>query len=394
MQCSDQLITPNDEMRRYYSAAYSRMPGYVLPAHYFEIPFWIPLCAGLLPASEYTHELHVIEDLDGSVAFMRSRPHATFLFSVLEANVAFVRRLAERSGAPIVVGGYTNPSEFAHLPNVRYLAGIDELEVAFDIVDPEGLTDYRMFAGQECIPRMSLSTGCSFRCTFCTVPTTVLQTPPERVSDLAATFEPLTFRLIFLDDKSFGDASNWESICEVHDTVRAYNPDFEGFIIQTPPSLAARPGFLERCAELGVRYVEFGVETVDASQLRRLRKPYRRKHLDRAMELAASLDLGVIPNLIIGIPGDDTEQTVAWIQENVQQIPVVNVNWLAVHYANERGDPGVTGQTIADRDQNSRDKTWLTCAEAAAGWDAARRMYDATCPGWHSHDAVALSLVS
>lgn len=78
MQCSDQLITPNDEMRRYYSAAYSRMPGYVLPEHYFEIPFWIALCAGLLPASEYTHELHVVEDLDRSVAFMRSRPHATF----------------------------------------------------------------------------------------------------------------------------------------------------------------------------------------------------------------------------------------------------------------------------------------------------------------------------
>jgi hypothetical protein len=158
--------------------------------------------------------------------------------------------------------------------------------------------------------------------------------------------------------------------------------------------LAARPGFLERCAELGVRYVEFGVETVDASQLRRLRKPYHRKHLDRAMELAASLDLGVIPNFIIGIPGDDTEQTVAWVEENVEQIPVVNINWLAVHYGNERGDPGVIGQTIADRDQNSRDKTWLTCDEAAAAWDAARRIYDATCPGWRSHDAMVLSLVS
>lgn len=100
--------------------------------------------------------------------------------------------------------------------------------------------------------------------------------------------------------KSFGDASNWESICEVHDAVRAYN-------------------------------------------------------------------------------GAD---------------PVVNINWLAVHYANERGDPSVTGQTIADRDQNSGDKTWLTCHEAAVAWDAARRIYDATCPGWRSHDAMALSLVS
>jgi hypothetical protein len=69
-------------------------------------------------------------------------------------------------------------------------------------------------------------------------------------------------------------------------------------------------------------------------------------------------------------------------------------NWLAVHYANERGDPGVTGQTIADRDQNSGDKTWLTCDEVAASWDAARRIYDATCPGWHSHDGMTLSLVS
>lgn len=54
VQCSDKLITPSDEMRRYYSAAYSRMPGYVLPEHSFEIPFWIALSAGLPPARRLT----------------------------------------------------------------------------------------------------------------------------------------------------------------------------------------------------------------------------------------------------------------------------------------------------------------------------------------------------
>lgn len=98
-----------------------------------------------------------------------------------------------------------------------------------------------------------------------------------------------------MDDKSFGDTKNWRSLGEVGEHLREINPGFFGFIVQMPPSLAARHGFLEQCRDLGVRYVEFGVETADNALLRYLRKPFRVRHLDRACEIVR--DLGMYAGL-------------------------------------------------------------------------------------------------
>lgn len=52
---------------------------------------------------------------------------------------------------------------------------------------------------------------------------------------------------------------------------------------------------------MGVRYVEFGVETVDDVLLKWLQKPFSVKHLHRACSIARRLGIYVIPNLIIGM---------------------------------------------------------------------------------------------
>ena len=108
-----------------------------------------------------------------------------------------------------------------------------------------------------------------------------------------------------------------------------------GFIVQTPPSIAARPGFLEKCYEMGVRYVEFGVETVDDALLKWLQKPFSVMHRRRACAIARDLGIYVVPNLIIGIPGDIYSGSIEWLEDNVDIVPVVNVNWLAVHHGND-----------------------------------------------------------
>lgn len=134
---------------------------------------------------------------------------------------------------------------------------------------------------------------------------------------------------------------------------------------------------------MGVRYVEFGVEVVNDDVLKYLRKPFRTKHLAAACVEARRLGLYVIPNLIMGIPGDDYAGTIAWIEANVDIVPVVNVNWLATHFGNTRGDLGLPAETFADRDQNSTSKTWLTPEQVQTGMQAIERVYDLTDTYWN-----------
>jgi hypothetical protein len=66
----------------------------------------------------------------------------------------------------------------------------------------------------------------------------------------------------------------------------------------------------------------------------------------------------VIPNLII--------------------VPVVNINWLSLHFSNVSGDLGLPVHGVHDRDQNSSTKSWLTAEEEAAGWDMVDHVYRLT----------------
>ncbi|MER7046345.1 radical SAM protein [Streptomyces jumonjinensis] len=383
VQFSDRLLTPIDIMRRYYRYAYSAMPGYVLPPHYMEIPFWIPLISGMLPDELYRKSLHIATDQDELIRLAQATDEDTvFLFSVLETNLRYVKDFVSRVRRPTVLGGYTDPAEFSGHDHVRYLGGLDELGSQFPGVRRSATPDYRLFAGDHVIPRFSLSSGCSFRCNFCSVPTQLTLTPVDRVAENAEAYRPLSFELVYVDDKSFGEARNWRSLGDVGRRISAYNPGFLGFIVQTPPSLACRDGFIQECWDMGVRYIEFGLEICDDRWLAHLRKPFRMRHVEQAMELATAAGMKVVPNLIFGIPGADYTGTVDWISRNAAHIPAVNVNWLAVHQGNERGGLGLPHREQGNSDEHSDRKTWLSESERDHGWQAIRRIYAATAPGF------------
>lgn len=369
-------------MREYYRRSYARMRGYHYPKHFMEIPYWIPILSSMLPPNRFLRELQVVENIEEAEArFRDANDDTVFAMSVLDANLPFVRQLAA-TGARLILGGYTDPSQFVGNDRVRYLSEPGELVPLLEGARPVGVLDYSLFEGLACIPRFSLSSGCSFRCAFCTVPDKLVLASPHSLRQEAAALAGLEYALVFMDDKSFGDAPNWSLLGRVGDWLRADNEAFEGFIIQTPPSLAAKPGFLDACRDMGVRYVEFGVETVNDPLLRYLRKPFRVRHLMKACEAARRLGLYVIPNFIIGIPGDDYVSTLAWLRDNVDIVPVMNVNWLALHYGNVRGDLGLPMKEVEDRDQNSSRKTWLSPLEERRGWEAIDEMYYITDQYW------------
>ena len=378
VQFSDNLLTPDSLMRDYYRRAYGKMDGYYFPKHYMEIPFWIPKIAGALSPDKYTKSLHVVEDMGASTEILQQRPAAErILFSVMDANVQQVHQIARAVDRPMVLGGYTNPDEFSGYRHVRYLSALGDLTEVLE-VKLDSPPDYSLFKGEKCIPRLTLSEGCLFRCSFCTVPTTLTVASPGKIEEQVEALKPLDFKLIFIDDKSFGQAKNWRSIRDVFGQARRYNQGFLGFIVQTPPSLALKDGLMEEAFGLGVKYMEFGVETVNDEYLALLNKPYRLRHLNEACERARRVGLKIIPNFILGIPGDDYKSTIEWVRQNRDIIPVVNVNFLAVHFGNERGKLPWEAQAVSDRDQNVAQKSWLSQDDLTLMRDAMETIYEIT----------------
>lgn len=380
VQFSDELLTPESIMRDYYRRAYAQLDGYYYPRHFMEIPYWIPLISGMLSPETYQQSLYIVEDLDQAIDYLHARPATeSLLFSVLDANVNQVHKVIQNVPNRAILGGYTNPADFSTYEHVRYLNSLGELPGVLKVT-LGAPPNYRLFEGLKCIPRLSLSTGCEFKCAFCTVPTTLTLSSLGEIREQVDALRPLDFKLIFLDDKSFGQAKNWRSIHQVADQVRTYNDRFLGFIVQTPPSLALRNGLMEEAFALGVKYMELGVEIVDDDQLRLLNKPFRVHHLNEVCNRARQIALKIIPNIILGIPGVSYESTVEWIYENRDVIPVININFLAVHYGNERGTLPWNGLTTADRDQNSMEKSWLNTRDLMRMQAVMEEIYRITSP--------------
>ena len=226
---------------------------------------------------------------------------------------------------------------------MTFLDSPAELPAHLPGIDINATPDNRLFEGQEVIPRLTLSTGCLFACEFCMVPRKV-ETPAEsKVWEQVESFKPLGFDLVYLDDKTFGQAPNWRMIGDIRDEIRKYNPDFKGFIIQTTANVAAGDarkddGNSEAFHELGVKYTEIGVESVNPETFQAMRKPYHLKHLETVMEKARDLGMPIIPNFIFGHPLDigRYDNFAAWTEEHRDVIAAVNVNFLSVLFVSFR----------------------------------------------------------
>jgi hypothetical protein len=145
IQFSDKLLTPNSIMRDYYRKAYTNMDGYYFPEHYMEIPFWIPTIAGILPDRRYDKSLHIVENLDASIEFLREKPeNEKMLFSVMDASVRQTHHIAQNVDRQMIMGGYVNPSEFLQYHHVRYVNALGELTEVFE-VQLDSPSDYRLY---------------------------------------------------------------------------------------------------------------------------------------------------------------------------------------------------------------------------------------------------------
>lgn len=364
VQPSTNLISPDNKALDYYRQVYDKVDGFHIPSeHYMEIPLWIAMLTGKL----YQHRcsLHVCDDVNYTSTFIRTYytgADGVVMMSVLDVNKHIVRELVENcADAWFILGGYIDPSYFGGLKNVTWLNSIDELERLMPYY-ADAPPNYSLFAGQRTIPRLTLSRGCLHRCKFCTVETNLVLENTTSVSDQVMALKGLEFELVYLNDKTFGQAENWSLLRSVYATIRDFNPQFKGFVVQTtvPYALKYAQTWYEN---YHVRALEVGVEVPDDEFLAKMNKPYRMARLDDLME---RLPVGMlfIPNLIFGMPHDDYLATENWYLNHQKDITFVNPYVLS-YYDNAKGDIIADGQERDEEDSNENvlDRTWLTPIE-------------------------------
>lgn len=370
----------------------------------WELPMWAALLNGSVP----------VDCVAGRPLFGRSEvdtlfdyygPHVTgykhVALSLMECNRNQVTELVHRlrdTGVTVLMGGYTDPGELAEEQHVRWYPSIRECVVDLGY-KYTGEYNYSLFGNFPCMPRLRMSTGCSNRCKFCDVPNEVVEEPWESVVQQAKSFEPLVFKLVYLDDKTFGQASNWRRLPEVRSVIKRYNQEFDGFIIQTTAVEVLKWGHSDWdvLREAGVRFVELGLETADAEILKAMRKPHNPVQMSKAVQrVTAELGPGRVGlNLMVGLPGATKAsygRTLGWVHYHMHyqgdwtpgftepltpgpgHLGYVNCYWLSL-YRNTALGRSMKAEGDGDLYDNSGEKSWAKAS--VHGW-----FYDAVlCDG-------------
>jgi len=309
-QVSNSLINPENgsTAEKFYNTFWDEKhkDGFYRPEHFFELPVWIAEIVYTLP-EDVEPMLHIVTDEQAEL------PDADYyLFSVLDVNRQIVQQIIyDNPQKQFNIGGYIEFDKyFLDYTNVACFASVRDFAVYHDFDYRYG-TDYSLFAGMECVPRLTLSTGCRHRCKFCIVPNEVVEKTATNVWAQVYSFieAKLKFKLVYLNDKTFGQADNHRDLEMYYKVIKYNNPEFEGFIVQTT---AAKVGELPKTVwqDCHIKIVEIGVETYNDSLLQQYRKPAREVDIDGAVTTLAGLGVKVIANIILGLPGE-TSQTYA-----------------------------------------------------------------------------------
>lgn len=318
-------------MTQYYNKLYSGVrEGYTRPNDFWEIPQWISNVAYMVPDSD----VYVIRDISEAEKFINSSQYKMALFSVMDVNKDEVRRLAEnnRSNTKIGIGGYSDMSMFHGIKNVQLFTDLKQLSQYLNVPYKKGY-NFKHFTGVKCIPRLTLSSGCLHKCTFCVIPKNLSETDKEAIDQQVESFKNLNASLIYIDDKTFGQAGNYFYLVNIFDKMKSNNPDFEGFIIQTT-ALQMRKLNASWLKAAGIKYIELGIESYNNAILKRYKKPANEQIIDDAVEKIRDAGINFIPNIIVGFP-EETYQTYKhtydFIVRNSDIISHMNIYNLAVY---------------------------------------------------------------
>ena len=338
VQFSNELLNQEEDSRakRYYDKLYSGVrKGYYRLKDFWEIPKWITYVNNI---QQYT-DVYIVRNIDEAKQFLPKAGYDKVLFSNLDINAQYIKELVEGYNGDIIAGGYGEGlTELSKYPNVKVYKDIKELasEEGRPLASLSGI-NYRNFYNSNVIPRLTMSAGCLFKCAFCNIPKEIKIIPKEQINLEIKEIAHLNPELVYIDDKTFGQADNYEYISKANKSLKSQATNFKGFIIQTSASQFNKftDEFLQ---ESGIKYVEIGIESFNDKILKDIHKPASEKSILEAVEKARKNNIAVIPNIIIGLPGETVgtyKHTIDFIKQNSDVISHLNIYNLALYPGTE-----------------------------------------------------------
>jgi len=337
VQFYSELLTRNEnpQAKEYYDKLYRTRRGYNRFGPVWEIPVWIAEMKRNFPDADVVFAK--------SIADVQSKQgnYTHLAFSAMDCNVDLIREIADGFSGTVIAGGYVENTRLTDLQNVFWFHSVQNCCNFFGVEYKPGI-DYSDFAGAKTIARLTLSTGCKHKCKFCIQPDDVKKTPIDDVYQQADEICKLNSPLVYVNDKTFGQAENFWLLPKLFGYIADNMVDytFDGFIVQTTASqlLKLDDDFL---VASGIRYVELGIETYNNAILADMRKPANEKLIDAATKKLRRLGIRLIPNILIGLP-DETQttysRTLHWLSANADVISHLNIYNLVVYCDAEIAD--------------------------------------------------------
>jgi len=168
-------------------------------------------------------------------------------------------------------------------------------------------------------------------------------------------FSDLDYRLVYIDDKTFGQSPNYRILKEL--SKYSHRKDFNGFIVQTTTGLVAKKA--KEFREINVKVAEIGLETYNDSILRKYRKPSSEKFIRESVDAANKNDLMLIANIIIGLPGETEEtytRTYDFIMPLLENGKLIGIN--PAIYTDYNNDENLGEIDFLKDEQYELNKTW------------------------------------
>ena len=308
VQFANGTFLRHGECDRYWDVFYNRWHdiGYYMGKYVFEIPKWIAEIAYFIP--NYNKELFYCEHcVDELVVKVNDASYDYVLMSLMNANQQMVYEAISRCPKQkFLVGGYNDKfmEQMAKdLPNVTICDTTAKTAEKLGVPYKFG-TDYGLFNGEHVIPRLTLSYGCLNNCKFCIVPHgKVTPISDDVIIQQMKSFSDLDYRLVYIDDKTFGQSSNYRVLKEL--SKYSDKEDLDGFIVQTTTGLVTRRA--KEFREINVKVAEIGLESYNDKILKKYRKPSSENLIRESVDAAYENDLMLIANIIVGLPGETQE---------------------------------------------------------------------------------------
>ena len=357
-------LTPDEMAVQYYDKLYSNTrPGYARLHDFWEIPDWIARASHFLPDAD----LYVVRSVEAAKQFLNDAKYDRVLFSALDVNRDIIKSILyseeNKSGysGRVDMGGYIDPAFFKDQPNVNWHDSLETMASAMGAEFKPGV-DYRHFQGSDTIPRLTLSQGCLHKCAFCVIANTELKlTPEEVVNQQVGEIAKLGAKLVYVNDKTFGQAKNYQDLAAIYEKIKKENPAFHGFAVQTTAAqLNKIPE--EWLKTSGIKYVELGIESFNDPILKEMRKPANERLINQGTDKLRRNGIALIPNIIVGYPGETAatyKHTMDFLVQNRDIISHANVYNLALYKDVELGKK-MTTAADGDFNENILEKSWHT----------------------------------